>query len=341
MHKGMMADAQDASLVFSGDAEPAEQIRQLTERLANVMQKNEALTRSLHESESQFRRLIDQHSAIMLLIDPYSRTVVEANPAASLFYGYAQEQMRGMSVEKINAKPESEMHQQRMQVLQGDRGQLEVEHLLSDGEVRTVKVLTSAISISGETRLFSIIYDMTEQKLLEQELKNQAHIDFLTGLSNRRHFMHQAELELARAVRYGKNLSLLMMDIDYFKRINDDFGHQVGDLVLKKLASICRSVLREVDVVGRVGGEEFAVLLPETGLDEGVEIAERIRAAIEAGKVPMDGALPIHFHVSVGITSLASPEDNLDVLLAQADKALYEAKNTGRNRIQVATGQER
>ena len=149
--------------------------------------------------------------------------------------------------------------------------------------------------------------------------------------------MQLAELELARAKRYDSNLSFFMLDIDFFKQINDAHGHKAGDTVLIKLAGVCQKTLREVDVIGRVGGEEFAVLLPETGVDEATEVAERLRTAIASTKVSMESGLPLRVNVSIGVTSLGSQDDNLDVLLNQADTALYKAKNSGRNKVCVTS----
>jgi diguanylate cyclase (GGDEF)-like protein len=170
---------------------------------------------------------------------------------------------------------------------------------------------------------------------MEMKLLQQANVDYLTLASNRGYFMEQAELELNRAIRYGSPLSLLMLDIDFFKQVNDTHGHKAGDIVLKKLVEVCRETLREVDVIGRIGGEEFAILLPETPCGEAVEVAERLRQVMENTKVPLDGGLPIRFSLSIGVTSLNSREDNIDVLLNLADKALYKAKKSGRNKVCV------
>jgi diguanylate cyclase (GGDEF)-like protein len=181
--------------------------------------------------------------------------------------------------------------------------------------------------------MIGIHTDITKRKLLEIELKQRAHIDFLTGTNNRGYFMEQAERELSRAIRYETPLSFLMLDIDFFKQVNDSYGHKVGDMALKKFAEICRQTLREIDVIGRIGGEEFAILLPETALNEATEVAERVRQAIANAKVPLESGLPLQFTVSIGVTALASHGENIDVLLNRADKALYEAKNSGRNKV--------
>ena len=124
-----------------------------------------------------------------------------------------------------------------------------------------------------------------------------------------------------------------MLDIDHFKLINDRYGHKVGDLILKALTQVCAASLRDVDVVGRMGGEEFAVLLPETDRAVAVSAAERLRAAIAQAKVPLADGLPVRFSVSIGVAAMQSVDDNIDVLLNRADAALYEAKGSGRNRV--------
>lgn len=176
--------------------------------------------------------------------------------------------------------------------------------------------------------------DITERKRLERELEYQAHTDVLTGLHNRRHFFELAEQELTRSRRYGKQLSLLMLDVDQFKLLNDTYGHHVGDTVLQKLSEICTRTLREIDIAGRIGGEEFAILLPETMADHALEVAERLRLAIAGATVQREqGDCPVQFTVSIGITSLVATDSQIDELLRRADAALYVAKQAGRNRV--------
>ena len=184
-------------------------------------------------------------------------------------------------------------------------------------------------------RMIGTHKDISERKHLEFELTKQAHLDYLTGLSNRRHFIAQGEVELSRAIRYDTPLSLLMLDIDYFKNVNDTYGHQVGDTVLQVLSKVCQDTLRQVDVVGRLGGEEFAVILPETTSEEAIEAAERLREAVAKTEVALPVGLPIYFTVSIGVTTLHDKNVNIDMLLNHADKALYVAKETGRNKVCV------
>jgi diguanylate cyclase (GGDEF)-like protein len=167
-----------------------------------------------------------------------------------------------------------------------------------------------------------------------RELAHLATIDPLTELYNRRHFIDVGERELRRAHRYGRPLTLLMLDLDHFKRINDTFGHAAGDRVLRRAAAAWSRTLREADLIGRVGGEEFAVILPEIGCDEAAAVAERLQSALVGLELGSEAG-DIVVSASIGVAALA-PEEDLDGLLSRADAALYEAKNAGRNSIRIA-----
>ena len=175
--------------------------------------------------------------------------------------------------------------------------------------------------------------NITERKMLELELARMAQTDVLTGLNNRRHFIQLSETELSRTARHGGPLSLLMLDIDRFKHVNDTHGHQVGDAVIQKLGAVCREQLRELDVIGRLGGEEFAVTMPNADNAQALLVAERLRQAIETASVPLTQGLPLRFTASIGVTTQSDTPTNLEALLDQADQALYRAKNSGRNQV--------
>jgi diguanylate cyclase (GGDEF)-like protein len=170
---------------------------------------------------------------------------------------------------------------------------------------------------------------------LQDELQSQLWVDYLTGLASRRHFIEQARGELARSARYGLPLSLCMLDLDNFKLINDRYGHQTGDLVLQRFSEICRATLREIDIIGRLGGEEFAIVLPVTAIAEAQQVSERLRAAIAQTSVQTESGVLFQFTTSIGLAQLQSPDESLDSLLGRADAALYEAKSTGRNKVCV------
>ena len=144
---------------------------------------------------------------------------------------------------------------------------------------------------------------------------------------------NRANQALARCRRERRRFALLFVDLDRFKNINDTYGHKAGDAVLKQMVATTLKSLREVDILGRLGGEEFAILLPETPLYLALEVAERLRTEIESSSVVIQGVEPLRFTVSIGVTSLSSKEQTFEEILNQADEALYKAKNTGRNRV--------
>jgi diguanylate cyclase (GGDEF)-like protein/PAS domain S-box-containing protein len=174
--------------------------------------------------------------------------------------------------------------------------------------------------------------DITERKLLEQKLQELATIDDMTGLWNRRYFMHAGDLEFERAQRYQEVFSVLMVDADRFKHINDVFGHAAGDAVLAHLAQVMQAAVRKVDVVGRLGGEEFAVLLPKTGAKEAALLAERLREAVAGSSTDYDGQ-NLTLTVSIGVACYHRQDSHFEQSLLRADKGLYQAKADGRNRV--------
>ena len=175
---------------------------------------------------------------------------------------------------------------------------------------------------------------LEEIRALQGRLEEQVNRDPLTGLYNRRYLESTIERELARCKREGRPLSVMMLDVDHFKRINDTHGHQAGDEVLKQLAAILADKCRLADVVCRFGGEEFLLLLPDMPLEVALERAERLRAQFESTALGFGGE-PIQATVSIGIANLPEHADLPEVLIGQADSALYRAKTGGRNRVIV------
>jgi diguanylate cyclase (GGDEF)-like protein/PAS domain S-box-containing protein len=220
-----------------------------------------------------------------------------------------------------------------------------VQKLLQDGHVeqagvrmrtRSGKQFWAAISgrvleFEDEACFLVGAHDVTAQKEIEQQLRELATRDALTGLWNRRYFMEFAEREVRRVSRAEARLALCVLDADDFKRVNDVHGHAAGDRVLVALAQAAASVLRGSDVLARVGGEEFHVLLPDTDAGGAMALAERMRLAVCALEVPSDGGLAIRPTVSVGVAVFRLGDD-LESLLRRADDALYRAKEQGRDR---------
>lgn len=162
--------------------------------------------------------------------------------------------------------------------------------------------------------------------------EEQAFTDHLTGLANRRRFERQLEREVARTLRYGRPFCLMLIDIDRFKQVNDNYGHEAGDEAIKYLARILQEGTRGIDLAARIGGEEFAVILTETSLEGGVEVAERLRVAISEARIPVVGRIA----ASIGVAECPESAQISRDLMASADAALYEAKRNGRDRVSRA-----
>jgi diguanylate cyclase (GGDEF)-like protein len=201
---------------------------------------------------------------------------------------------------------------------------------VDDGKV--IRVKCKPLPDGGRMLVYADVTDLVEQA---DKLKELATVDGMTGLFNRRHFFSLAEIEWARYQRHWRPLSLLMIDIDQFKSINDRFGHDVGDHVIIRIADICRQEKRKSDVVARFGGEEFLLLLPETDLDEAQSVAERLRRLVETREFSI-ASRAINTTVSIGVAQANPYMETLFDLIKMTDQALYAAKNAGRNRVWAA-----
>jgi diguanylate cyclase (GGDEF)-like protein len=183
--------------------------------------------------------------------------------------------------------------------------------------------------------LFNVLLqEITEQELYKNQLEHLSQTDALTGIGNRLYFNRSLNKEIQRSRRYKSDLSLLMFDIDFFKKVNDNYGHDVGDQVLVEISAVIQSLLRETDILCRFGGEEFAIIMPETGLIEAEKSAERLRSTIE--KVSTS-EFPSKLTISFGVGQVTK-WDNEKTILKRVDNALYSAKELGRNRVVVAEG---
>lgn len=209
-----------------------------------------------------------------------------------------------------------------------ERDQSVARHTAINVQMGVDYSLVAKVALAALAVLAVALYWSLRLRALNRELKRLSETDLLTGLYNRSLLDARLREEFERARRYSRPLSLVMLDIDRFKAINDEFGHLMGDKMLQAIASLARASLRTTDVLGRWGGEEFLVLCPETSAEDALAVAERIRDAVAKGRYPSGRA----HTVSAGVASMA-PEDSVDLLLQRADTALYRAKNSGRNRV--------
>ena len=226
-----------------------------------------------------------------------------------------------------------------------------VTRTLEDGQLRRVEdewfwrldgvgfpvslTVTPIIEDGVRTGAVVLFQNQSQRRAQEQELRHLATTDSLTGLPNRRYFMERLEQEWSRLHRFGGQAAIMMLDLDHFKQINDSYGHGVGDQVLKAFAEVLRLAVRRMDVPGRLGGEEFAVILPGAQLDGARNLGERVRRAVM--EMPVQDALgqPVRVTVSVGIASFEPEAACAEALLTRVDEALYRAKTMGRNRVEV------
>jgi diguanylate cyclase (GGDEF)-like protein/PAS domain S-box-containing protein len=215
---------------------------------------------------------------------------------------------------------------------------------LNTGETLWLEIYTYPLrDEQGElTHVIEYTRDVTDRKLADAErrrlidrLEHLSKVDGLTGLLNRRALADQLSYEIDRARRYGSDLSVVLCDMDNLKDINDTHGHLAGDMAVQVVASTLRSTLRSVDIAGRYGGDEFLVI-PQTAIDGARNIAEKIQAAMQAAEVQLTGGGKLGVSVSIGITVLGGPDDDLDSLIQRVDTALYDSKSAGRNRITAA-----
>lgn len=203
-----------------------------------------------------------------------------------------------------------------------------VAHMLDD----RVERITFLLSLLG-TVIGAINYVLMASDEFNRELSKLAHTDGLTGALNRRRLFEMGEVEFRRARRYGRDLTVLVLDIDRFKSINDRAGHPFGDRVIQAVADCCTGQIRREDALGRIGGEEFAILLPETGVEAGRMLAERLRGAIERQLAQLGAEAGVTVTCSIGGVSLTRAHSEFSDLMAQSDSALYDAKHAGRNQV--------
>ena len=213
---------------------------------------------------------------------------------------------------------------------------------LADEMYQNVTILPLRSATGKTDHVCLIIYDVTgvavNKRQLESantKLQELALRDGLTGLLNRRYWESCLEREFARHQRYDSPVSLVIFDIDHFKRVNDTYGHQTGDEVIRSVAEITSRLARETDFAGRYGGEEFVVLLPGTHLEGAAQFAERLRQAVEQQVLDYQGS-PLSYTISLGVATISDDMANYQILLERADKALYASKEQGRNRVTLA-----
>jgi diguanylate cyclase (GGDEF)-like protein/PAS domain S-box-containing protein len=333
-------------------------------RLLRAEGEEATIAQRLSESEARYRLLAENSHDVIWTLDIPSRRFTYVSPSVLALRGYTPQEVLGQTMEG-SLTPESaarvarEIDQRLRRIAAGDRAAQvvtsELEQLCKDGSVVSTEVVSSyLLDKDGVARtILGITRNVSERKaaeraLLESNRQLQARIeeigqlqialqelavrDGLTALYNRRYLDETLEREVSRARREGNPLSLVMLDIDHFKRVNDTYGHQAGDEVLRVLAATLMADIRTEDIACRYGGEEFLILLPGMPLASAMERAERWRKSVEELSIA-HGHLAIGFTISLGVAAYPEHGKTPDDLTRCADQALYRAKHEGRNRV--------
>ncbi|MGF1728836.1 sensor domain-containing diguanylate cyclase [Photobacterium kasasachensis] len=287
--------------------------------------------------EHILKRIVDEVGAYIYVKDAEGKYIYANKQTCQLF---------NCSVDKIQGTDDSQYFSPSLleQIIENDqfvlknRKRIEVQErnqLQCSGKIFIYKsVKIPLISINNEViGLCGVSTDITDLYNTQKRLQIQANTDSLTLLSNRRYFLEQVEKEISRSIRHNTPLSLIIADIDHFKHVNDNYGHDIGDEVLVSISNIFKRTLRKEDIIGRIGGEEFALLLPHTNLQSALKLAERIREDIAQSSVSSHDRKKIKVTISMGATDLTHRDNCYQCLYRKADEALYKAKEAGRNKV--------
>jgi diguanylate cyclase (GGDEF)-like protein/PAS domain S-box-containing protein len=306
------------------------------------------MEQALRESEARYRSLVETMPDAVFVLDLDFNIRFYNQQAVQMYRFENQQDLLGKNaVDFIAPEDRAALCQDAQTLLStGENGTAEYTLLRKDGtrfpgEIKASLLRDAAGTRSGPMGIIAISRDLSERKRLEkqasdllEQVQNLARCDSLTNLYNHRYFYEMAEVEFERSRRYAHPLAVIMLDLDNFKQINDTYGHVVGDQVLRMVADEMQSNLRSVDVLARVGGDEFLVLLPETPPTEALAIANRLSACIKEDFIS-SGRKNIHVTASLGVAVNVETCANLAAMVLRADQALYTAKRNGRDRVEI------
>jgi len=297
-----------------------------------------AMEHELWERERILSAITDSARDAIVMLDGQGK-VVFWNPAAEQLFGYSREEVLGRELHRLLV-PNEELYRACKKALKhfqltGEGNivgkTIEFKGRHKDGQEIYVELSLSPLKIKDAWHAVGILRDISERKKMEEQLYRLSITDPLTNVYNRRFFMQMLKQEIQRAQRTGRSFSVIMLDLDHFKSVNDRFGHAAGDLVLKTIAEAVSKRIRKTDSLARWGGEEFIILLPETPVDGATNLAEELCASLSSLTVPGVG----HVTASFGVAGYV-PSDTVDTITMRADNMLYEAKTAGRNCVRYA-----
>jgi diguanylate cyclase (GGDEF)-like protein/PAS domain S-box-containing protein len=306
----------------------------LNNSLHEEMRERAQVEDHLRVLEKRYRVLVENAPFPIVISSLEECTMLYINPQAATKYEISQSHAVGKSALDFYVDP---LDREKILTLLDRHGfmqNFEVQHITAGGQKFWADISANLIVFEEQSAIFSSIVDITERRDLAIRLEEIAMKDELTSLANRRHFMQKIHEEVNRAKRYQATLSLMLLDIDNLKEINDTHGHAAGDQVLHQIAKTFNQNLRQFDFSGRLGGDEFGVILPNTSQHDAVQLAERLRRIFANQVIEMKDE-EIQFTMSIGLTVLAGLDDAIDDLFRRADQALYKAKNSGRNLVEI------
>jgi diguanylate cyclase (GGDEF)-like protein/PAS domain S-box-containing protein len=314
-----------------------DEFMRLLARWAGSFLERQSVLDELSLVKHRFEMIFENNASGIILIDENCQ-IITVNKRFCEIIGFSKSELVGHNA-RIFYIDDISYETARQKILNTDKSSyLNLEHQLKrkDDKLIWCEFVGSQIECKGygNAMIWSIL-DVTTQKELQDRLELQATTDYLTELYNRRYFTSRLEEEVSKIKRDKNGVTALMIfDLDKFKQINDTLGHLMGDFVLKEFADILKRNLRKTDIAGRVGGEEFAMILPNTNLKNAAILANRIREEVSNQTTKIDG-VNINYTVSVGLTTLLYDDINSDSAFARADNALYVAKANGRNRVEL------
>ncbi|CAK8722442.1 hypothetical protein KKHLCK_11710 [Candidatus Electrothrix laxa] len=307
--------------------------------ILDITERKEAEALLLNQQRMLKAMSLAAHDA-MIIIDT-DDNIHFWNKAAENLYGYrAEEVVHRKKMHKIICTPEDQKlaYAGMKKFVKTGKGPvlnrvMEFKSVHRSGRLFPVERSVAAFQMDDAWYAVGSVRDITDRKDAEKALRELATTDSLTLLNNRRNFLELSAKEIKRAQRYASPLAVFMFDVDHFKAVNDTYGHDVGDKVLKELAELSRNSVRESDVIGRLGGEEFAVTLPNTERSHAERAAERLRKAVANHRVGTEKE-ELSVTISIGVVMMqGESKGGIDALLKTADEALYQAKEQGRNRV--------
>ena len=298
----------------------------LMKQLKKQINENRDTLEKLHHSENRFKDIFSKNSAAMYLLDSETLEIVDMNKTARDYYGYTNEDCINRNVTEINGLTDEQERELITSLDSGSQNVFHLRHMAANSQWRDVEVRATNLVMDGRKMIISIIIDITDRKKAEEQISYLAYHDALTGLSNRKAFYEKLHIELERSLRTGKKAAILFLDLDGFKLINDNYGHEAGDFLLKEVAGRLKNITRETDTVARMGGDEFTLLLTDISDRSNAEAAaEKIRKSVSE-HIIIEGN-PVRIRASIGISVFPDDGSNEKQLLNKADHEMYIMKN--------------